>query len=215
MLRTLFTAIVVFGLAAVAHADPVGFTAITDNNDGDGPAVAGQFNVSVADGLTDLHTFTFSNTGPLSSTITQIYIDTGTGPAATFFGIVNGPGVAFDPPPVSPMNLPSQGDAIPPFTSDLGIGRATGQGHGINDGVDPGESVGWTIRFDTPIDAHGTLHGGGMRFGIHVQRIAPGGGSDSFVTNGTPPQTVPEPGIAALLVVAGLLVVRMRRRRRR
>jgi hypothetical protein len=215
MLRTVLTAIVVFGLAAVAHADSVGFTAITDNNDGDGPAVAGQFNVSVADGFTDLHLFTFENTGPIPSTISKVYIDTGVGPFATHDGIVNGAGVFFDPPPVEPLDLPSEGDAIPPFSSDLGIGRAKGQGHNINDGVDPGESLGWWIQFDTPIDAHDALHGGGMRFGIHVQRIAPGGGSDTFVTPGSPPQGVPEPGVAALLAIAGVLVVRMRRRRRR
>jgi hypothetical protein len=214
MSRTLLAIALVFGLAAVAHADSVGFTAITDNNDGDGPAVADQFSVSVADGISLLHLFTFENAGPVPSTIAKLYVDTGTGPDATHWGIVNGPGVYFDPPPVEPLDLPSEGDAIPPFSSDLGIGRAQGQGHNIADGVDPGESVGWWIIFDTPVDAHEALHGGTLRFGIQVQRIAPSGGSDSFVTPGTPPQTVPEPGLALLLGIAGVIVLRMRRRRR-
>jgi hypothetical protein len=203
------------GMAAgLAEAGTVyNFTQITTN--GGAAGVGAQLSVEVEAAGANQVDFIFRNSGPLASSITDVYFDDGTllGIAAVMNG---GPGVSFSQG-ASPGNLPG-GNAVD-FNTTSGF-NADSNPPVQPMGVNPGEMV--TIRFNL-INGQGLADTiaalelalanpgqdvlGGLRIGIHVQGYS-NGQSESFVTGGP---VIPLPSAAAMGAV-GLLVVARRRR---
>ena len=119
--------------------------------------------------------FTFGNTGPQPSSITD----------GSLFAIASfdnsDPGVSFSQF-ASPGNLPGGNNLSPPFVTTPAFSGDSDPPVQPN-GVNPGESLG--IIFDLQSgrafeDIIGELNGGSLRIGIHVQGFADGG-SEAFV----------------------------------
>ncbi|MGR9117497.1 MAG: PEP-CTERM sorting domain-containing protein, partial [Gammaproteobacteria bacterium] len=172
--------------------------------------------------------FTFINSGPEASSITDVYFDDGTLLGLT--GLIDADqgtggnlGVDFSHL-ANPGDLPSGNSASPDFETTAGF-SADSDAPVQPNGVNPGEYLG--VIFDLingqtvqsvlaamdPINfvfAGEVAPLGYLRAGIHVQGFA-SGGSESFVNNppGTPPDTppdepIPEPS-SILLMGLGLL----------
>ncbi len=197
-----------------AHAVSVGFDNISGNNAVDAAIGEAQLFVDVTDPGGSQVLFTFFNTGPAASSITDIYFDDGDlmGSASLIDadeGIGGDPGVDFTEP-ASPGNLPSANNASPPFAT---AGFSADSDPPVQpNGVDPGESLGILFDLtDTPVGTFANviaqLTNGDLRIGLHVQGFD-GGGSESFVN--TP---IPEPHAAVLFAVGALVVGTATRRR--
>jgi hypothetical protein len=127
--------------------------------------------------------FIFRNSGPLASSITDVYFDDGT--LLGIASITNGAGVNFSQG-ASPPNLPGGNNCTPanPFVTTAGFTADSNPPTQPN-GVNPGESL--VIVFNlisgqTFADTQAALVDGRLRIGIHVQGFA-GGGSESFVND--------------------------------
>jgi len=187
------------GSVAAAQAVPVTFTCTSDNS-GQCPAVAAQISLDIVDLGGGQATYTFSNTGPIGSTLTDIYWRsddlTGGGAIAD-----SGAGVSFSWG-ASPNN-PGGGIAW-----DANVSADSNAPAGPN-GVDPGEWVSFTLAYTGNFADLISDVGSGGQVAIHLQRIGPNDESDWAVS--TP---IPEPGTYALML-AGLGAVGFIARRRR
>jgi hypothetical protein len=191
-----------------AHAVTWGFQNITDNS-GIASAVGGQLAVDVqADGTTGA-SFTFSNSGPLASSITDIYFVNDPLLFGNGVTIVNGAGVSFSAG-ATPGGLP--GGTPFGFAEGAVVFSADSDSPVQPNGVNPGESVTIILAllggvdFDDVISA---LLAGTLQLGIHVQGIN-GDGSDSYIAATPLPGAIPlfATGLAAL----GLLRWRAKRK---
>ena len=183
---------------SISFADCISGNDVTDCNIG-----LAQLSVDVTDPGGSQVLFTFLNSGPADSSITDLYFDDGS--LLSLNSIMNGPGTAFSTPAV-PSELPSAGSASPPFVTTLGFSADSDPPPSVM-GVNPGENVG--ILFDlmggqTYADVLTELDDATLRIGLHVQAFD-GGGSESIVT--------PEPSTGVLLTL-GLLLTALRTRRR-
>ncbi|MGH7392717.1 MAG: PEP-CTERM sorting domain-containing protein [Candidatus Rokuibacteriota bacterium] len=192
-------ALIVAMMAGVAEAVPFSFTCITNNNATDCATGEAQLSVDVTDPAGDNNVlFTFSNSGPLASSITDVYFDDGT--LLDLAQVLNGSGVSFSEG-ASPPDLPGGNNVTPPFTVTVGF-LADSDPPAQPNGVNPGETLGilFTLQsgqeFQSVLD---DLADGSLRIGIHVQGFI-GGGSEAFVNDGGNGQ-VPAP---ATLVLLGL-----------
>src|SRR5678815_3798843 len=119
--------------------------------------------------------FLFTNTGPLASSITDIYFDWKAPELALTQGaLTQSAGVSFGWG-ATPVNLPA-GNTIA-FSSDLGLdSNVPTQPSGIN----PGEwlNIAFGGSFDELVQG---LHSSALLVGLHVQGFS-NGGSESFVS---------------------------------
>ena len=214
-----------FGLFCVAaEGGPTySFTHIFEPGDGpiqlaDGAIGEAQLFVEVVD-LGSQVDFIFRNTGPLASSITDVYFDNGT--LLGIASITNTAGLVDFSQFAAPPELPSGNNVSPPFATTAGF-SADSNPPTQPMGVNPGELLVFTFDLQgggTHQDIIDELISGELRIGIHVQGYC-SGGSESFINNGEydpptePPGTViPAPG-AVLLGSIGIGVVSGLRRRR-
>lgn len=201
-------AVVGFAAAPAAYAGPVyGFNqCVTNNRPGDVAIGFAQMTVELNMSGTGVD-FTFRNSGPLASSITDLYWDDGSLLALGL--ITDGPGTDFGTP-ASPPDLPGGQNANPPFQTTAGFSADSNPPAQPN-GVNPGEFV--TVHFSLQAgrstgDVISELASGELRIGIHVQGYA-SGGSEAFINN---PNPVPAPAGVSALALAGLAAARRRRR---
>ena len=161
--------------------------------------VAPQLQMTVSDGpLFGQVSFGFINNGPLSSTITQVYWDDSATPLPDF----STPTII---PPAgnlwavggTPPELPGGSTLVPPFGSDFMV---SADSPSPSNGIGPGESMEVVMAMasgKTYIEVINAINTGDLRVGIHVQGVAPTGGSVALYND--PSLAVPEPGTALLL----------------
>ena len=175
------------------------------NNDVSDCSIGDQFSVSVTSGPdAGQVTFTFSNSGPEASSITDIYFDDGT--LLGIATIIDGSGTDFEQL-ASPGDLPGGNPAG--FETTAGF-SADSESPTQPNGVNPGESVAIVFNLQsggTLQDVLDELASGELKIGIHVQGYE-GGGSESFVccTDTPPDGSVPESS-TLLLLGAGLIAI--------
>ena len=185
-----FILIAIF-LCSNAHALTVTFdSCITNNNATDCSTGINQLSVDVTEQGSQV-LFTFNNSGPLASSITDVYFDDGSllGIASLIDaddGMGGDMGVDFSVG-ATPGNIPGANGASPSFQTTAGFSADSDPAVQPN-GVNPGEMLG--ILFDLQgsqdyQDVIDELTTGALRIGIHVQGFD-GGGSESFVNAPVP-----------------------------
>jgi hypothetical protein len=190
--------------AVPARAATLGFDCITNNSLGDCAIGEAQLSMNVTSESASQVRFTFSNSGPAASVISEVYFDDGS--LLGIASIVNGTGVVFQQD-ANPPNLPGGQNAVPPFEVTAGFLAQATPSPAMN-GVGPGEFVAIIFNLQNGAvfdDVLAQLGDGRLRAGIHVISYA-SGGSESFVN-------APEPA-AALLAAAALGALALRRRAR-
>ncbi|MEO1130334.1 MAG: hypothetical protein AAFX05_11610 [Planctomycetota bacterium] len=164
--------------------------------------VSGQLSTLVTDPGGNQVTFATSNSGPISSSIANIYFDDANDLLSSIASIAGSGGtVSFSEGGAPPVFPDGPGDFDEDFRAAAGPPAPT-------NGVNPGETL--TITFDltggsTVQDVVDALAASTLRIGVHVISID-GAGSESYMT--------PTPGAAALLGIAGLGAARRRRAER-
>lgn len=199
--RVLVAALLSAAAFAAQAALTYSFGCITFNSSGNCGIGSTQLDLTVSDGGSGTVNFLFTNTGPLASSITDIYFDWKAPELALTEGaLTQSAGVSFGWG-ATPTNLPA-GNAIA-FSSDLGLdSNVPTQPSGIN----PGEwlNIAFGGSFDELVQG---LHSSALLVGLHVQGFS-NGGSESFVS-------VREPSVYALLLLGlPLFGFAIRRRRR-
>ncbi len=194
-----------------------GFYDITHNNSTNEAIGEAQLSVNVSDAGGGLVRFLFSNSGPLASSITDVYFDDRVASLflRSFSSLEEGSGVDFTSP-ATPGNLPGAKSTGFKATSQL---TANSTAPVQPNGVNPGETLGLVLTLTSGrvfSDVVSALQSTALRIGIHVQGFA-NGGSESFINNpgGTvtpPPPVVPEPSSIMLVGTAlvGLVIGRRR-----
>ena len=196
--------------AAIAPAAPTlyGFTAITSNSAIDPIIGRNQLALSVDSYGTNQVLFSFSNSGLLACSITDIYIEDG---ILSLADILDGSDVSFSAG-AKPENLPS-GNNIG-FEADKNL-SADSDSPTQSNGVNPGEQVGIVFnvlggntfqevinRLNSGIGTTSNIPGD-IRVGIHVQAFADGC-SEAFVLTHRQSQTPPVVPAPSVLMLAGI-----------
>jgi PEP-CTERM motif len=192
-----------------AAAADFNFHCITNDSADNCAALEDQLLVTI--GLNETNSsmvdFLFTNSGPVASSLTDVYFDDGPPSLLTTpLLISSSAGVAFEPG-CSPGNLP--GGTPAGFASTYcADSNAPTQSNGVN----PGEwlRLSYTLQGDATLAAVlNAISNGDFRIGIHVQGIN-NEGSESGLIN---PQPVPEPA-SLVLLGSGAAAAFLRRRRK-
>ena len=190
------------------------FVNISANNVNDANIGEAQLSVTVSDAGGDQVLFTFNNSGPAASSITDVYFDDGT--LLAISTITSSAGVDFSQG-ASPGNLPSANSADPDFQTTAGFSSDSNPPTQPN-GVNPGEWLGITFTLQGSQNYNDTiasLANGSLRIGIHVQGFD-GGGSESFVNNGCIDCDIPGvPDAASTMMLLGMALMGVEAVRRR
>ncbi len=209
LLKT-FLLLSVSAVATQSQAATYGFNCITGNQAGDCAIGEAQLTVDVTDAGPGQVLFTFNNSGPDDSSITDVYFDDGSIASISSIASIDNsdPGVSFSLN-ASPPDLPGGNSITPAFNATPGLTADSDAPPPIN-GVNPGESLGILVDLNGGVsyaDLLSDIVSMDLRIGIHVQAYA-SGGSESFVNN------VPVPA-AVWLFGSGLLgLVGVARRKR-
>ena len=211
LLRIVGPALLVSALSVPAQAVTYGFFCLSGNSATDCAAGESQLFVDVTELGPQEVTFTFYNTGPAASSITDVYFDDGSLLGISSLvdrddGIGGDSGVDFSLG-ASPPNLPGANNIFPSFQVTAGFLADSDPAVQPN-GVNPGEwlAVNFLLQgTQTYADVLDELSTGELRIGIRSQGFS-GGGSESFVNS---PVAIPVPAAAwffgsAMLALAGL-----------
>lgn len=214
-------ALLLAGGAAQASSTTLGYSNITNTTSFNGSPLS----TVVDQGVGNAVTFKFLNgaTGPGQGSITDIYFsDNFLTPLSTLFATNvsasqitdSGAGVDFSWG-ASPTQLPGSNNASPPFNTTLALTADSNMPVGPNGVNSASEWLMISLNLlsgRTFADVLDALTSGALRIGLHVQQI--GSGSDSFVSN--PVSAVPVPAALPLFgsALAGLALLRYRRRLR-
>jgi len=218
MLKQITTSLAVALITTSASAGATyGFTHLYEAGDGpsqlaDGAIGEAQFSVEVIEESAGFVRFKFTNSGPDDSSMVQLYWEDTTNVLSSLqnWSTSTPSGVDFSGGSASPGHLPGSSPKIDDFSI-----QPKSQGGKSKNGVGPNEDV--TVRFlysNSYFDVLEAMDNGDLLVGVHAQSFA-GGGSESFVTTGTPepPTGIPSPSAAlAGAALMGLLVNRRRRR---
>lgn len=173
----------------------------------DCPIATAQITVDVTGVSPGVVNFRFNNTGPLVSSISEVYFDNG-----TLLGISSVAHSAGDPwtgGSASPGNLPGGASISPPFVTTAGFLAESNPSPSQN-GVRPGEYLDVVFNLQgggTLADVLAELVTGEIRLGMHVIAFA-SGGSVSIVNA----PVVPVPAAAWLFGSSfGLLLIARRK----
>ncbi|MEX2206188.1 MAG: hypothetical protein WEF50_08180 [Myxococcota bacterium] len=188
----------------------LGFGCISDNLAGDCAIGEAQLTVDVTDPGGGQVLFSFSNSGPAASSITDVYFDDGS--LLELAVVINDlvlPGIVDFSQDASPGDLPAGNNADPDFNTTAGFNADSSPPTQPN-GVNPGELLGILFTLQPGQDFNDVLAelgDGTLRIGIHVQGYT-SGGSESLINH-----PLPEPALFGLLSLGAgaLLCARARR----
>jgi hypothetical protein len=206
MKRTLIIGTILSLMAFTAQADIFGFDTVTTNSPFNS-AVAGQLFMDTT--VTDIgeSSVSFTNTGPLASTVTEIYFGSNEELNLNLDFITSSSlGVDFDISGASPENPPGMDEFGNWWT--ITIAAAEANPPPAANGIDPLEYLDLQISYGGLLSFSQLIQLGQLQVALHVVSM-PDGESDTFV-NGT--DVIPEPASIALIGVTGLLLAFVRRR---
>jgi hypothetical protein len=209
ILSPLSMAITVLALCTNANAGTTySFVNITNNDPINAAIGENQLFLELGDPVGGQVTFTFSNTGPESSSIAQVYFDDSG--LLTLSSIDDSlAGVEFSQG-ASPPELPGGNTVVPAFMTTDGLSFGSDPPVQAN-GVNPGEWLGITFGLDPQTNLQEQIASGALRIGIHVQAIG-NGGSEAFILRDHV-STVPAPGAIVLTGVGVALIGLMGRQK--
>ncbi|MEN8254883.1 MAG: PEP-CTERM sorting domain-containing protein [Verrucomicrobiota bacterium] len=196
--------------ASASRAELFGFNAITANDTNGTAQIVGESQLfmdvtSTGEGQVSV---LFTNTGPASSAISEIYfstLDPDVAPPVSLeiVSVINGPGVSFVDGDVAPPNPPG-GELIGWMCTD----EAAGSEKAAKNAIDPYEYLILEMTYtEPPYNFLDMLHSGDLQVALHVIDMGAGGEfSETFVN------VIPEPASMVLLLGTSGLIAFVRRK---